>query len=212
MITTDEQAWETCSLKDKWVFNKLEVAMRTGLKCGLREIPVFMKGQYIIRPVYNLNGLSRGTKDRYLTPKTTEFNVPLGHFWSEKLQGEHLSVDYVFGTPVLTVVGKKFKNSLSLFDSWTKISSEKAPHLPDFLYDLTTRHSVINVEFINNIPIEVHLRPNPDFTNHNYNKLITVFSPLEADLSNPDFIEDKATVHGQDGQKFTRYGFIGSDE
>jgi hypothetical protein len=159
---TDIQIWNQIPQDKKWVFNKLEVALRAGLVCGLREIPVPQEGEYVVRPVYNLSGMGLDAKVMHLTPETTEYEVPTGHFWCEKLVGIHKSVDYKSRKPVLAVRGSHTQ-AMWKWSVWEKISLGEAPPLPRFLDDLSLEYPLINVEYIGNIPIEVHLRGNPDF-------------------------------------------------
>lgn len=200
-FTTDEEAWRGCHEEDKWVFNKLEVARRFGMTCGLREEPIPENiNKVVVRPIYNLSGMGLGAaiKDRW-EGEATEEQCPLGFFWAEYLDGDIYSVDYMDSTEDyryhIAVIGER--DGL-LFKSWRTcfIHFDTASNA----IDLRERYKTVNVEYINGLPIEIHLRPNPDlkhFRNKGGKKLIPVFAP------EGEFISDPApTSNGQ------RLGFI----
>jgi hypothetical protein len=100
--------------------------------------------------------------------------VPDGFFWSEIFKGPHLSVDYHWGKQHLTVQG--FRNDpyqLDRFSRWCKIKADIP--LPAMLHDLKYYQEWINVEYIGNRVIEIHLRYNDDFTNHNADEIVPVW-------------------------------------
>lgn len=200
---TDIELWKSVPDRFKWVFNKLEIASRTGLVCGLREIPVPEEGDYVVRPVYNLSGMGLDAQLMHLTPETTEYNVPTGHFWCERIGGTHKSVDYKARKPSLVVIGSH-SHSMWKWSVWEKVGLSEAPPIPRFLDEVSLEYPIINVEYIDNIPIEVHLRGNPDFK-----ECETVVIPVwEQDSTIPPegftFVQDPETV----GKYFHRRGFF----
>ena len=64
-IDEDEQAWVAFP-QHRWVFNKLEVALKLGYEAGPACVPVQHTGTYIVRPIYNLYGMSVGAKRVFL--------------------------------------------------------------------------------------------------------------------------------------------------
>lgn len=178
-VPLDEEIWGDIPKEDKWVFNKLDVALKGGIKCGLREIKVPYPGHYIIRPIYNLSGMGYEASKTYLTPAITEALVPPGYFWSEELKGKHISVDYTDGEVSLVVEGFKGNYTLQYWDKWVKLKNNKAPTPPSFLEPIIKKYKHVNIEFIGGKVIEVHLRENPDFKGHNYGVLIPVWDDKE---------------------------------
>jgi hypothetical protein len=97
----DFQAWELYkNTEHRWVFNKLEIALRQGLGAGPASTAPDRNGIYIYRPIYNLYGMGIGAK-KFEYDKETMYDslinndvVPPGYFWCEWLEGEHLSIDY----------------------------------------------------------------------------------------------------------------------
>ena len=88
-----------------------------------------------------------------------------GHFWSERFNGRHLSVDYLNAKQVLCVEGFRDKeNELYRWERWER-TNDVVP-FPSILYSLNQEYRFINCEFIGDKLIEVHLRHNPDFTDN----------------------------------------------
>ena len=58
MIDSDQDAWEAYP-QHRWVFNKLEVALRQGFHAGPACSRVTFEGKkkVVIRPIYNLFGM-----------------------------------------------------------------------------------------------------------------------------------------------------------
>lgn len=156
----DYEAWRACPEQDLWAFDKLVVSRKCGYSCGPRGLPVPQPGQYIIRPITNLDGMGRGAYSEYLEHSTR--HIPDGFFWNELFTGVHISVDYLDCKPVLSVLGMRDPEKLfQRFTYWRKV--EDTIPLPQILYGLTINHRFINCEFIGGKLIEVHLRHNPDF-------------------------------------------------
>lgn len=197
-----------------WTFNKLHVAEMCGYKCGPSGVPIPEDGKYIIRPIINLHGMSL---DAYACNlKRNDIITPAGYFWCEFFEGSHVSVDYWAKDNFrqgLTVMGSKAKDSLYKFRNWTKMSLLDFPLDRWFNVSLFEGVDVVNVEYINGKPIEIHLRHNSDFENHDCDYLEVIW---ESDVeNNPDWlklydtswqwIDSRDTVPGKD----IRLGFMG---
>jgi len=165
------------SNEDLWVFDKLIVARHAGHTCGPAGVTVPKPANYFVKPVMNINGMGAKARVEYLTDSTNHLHP--GEFWCEIFTGEHLSIDYELGKPILSVVGVKHsEHPYSRFIYWEKTS--KTYPLPTFLKHLTTKYKTINCEFINGKLIEVHLRGNPDFAYGN-----TCMIPVWFDEADP---------------------------
>lgn len=199
MITTDTQAWLNYPFHRNW-FNKLWVSEKFKYNCGPNGVPVPVKGEYIMRPVYNLHGMGAGAKFVYLETDDID-TVPPGYFWCEKFEGEHLSID-LFWKNNKWCVGSVFKglrfndNELYRFNTWIRVERDiKISHELNELWDC----EIINIETIGNKIIEVHLRGSPDPIE--YNEMIPVWNDTPAEvilsLSNSHkFIHSYDYVHG----------------
>ena len=139
--------------------NKLWFAEQMGYKCGPRGVPVPEPGEYIVRPIYNLEGMGLGASREYLWEDS---NIPLGYFWCELFQGDHITVDWEKqdGEWVQCSTFKGIRNTENLykFERWHRINITMP--LPDICADIDAE--TINVEYIGNKPIEVHIRQNPN--------------------------------------------------
>tara|TARA_R110002073_G_scaffold246845_2_gene409623 strand:- start:12733 stop:13455 length:723 start_codon:yes stop_codon:yes gene_type:complete len=171
-IDEDYEAWERYP-RHRWIFNKLELSLKLGYVCGPACVPVKHDGMYIVRPIYNLYGMSVSAKYVFLTQadkvlmEAHKFIDP-GMFWCEMFDGPHYSIDYRWTDtgrggvhshwePFNTTVGEK--EDLK-FTKWTKIENKyiRLPEWVDNFYDT----NVINVEFIGDRIIEIHLRSGND--------------------------------------------------
>jgi len=166
-VEEDFQAWEAYP-QYRWVFNKLEVALRFGYHAGPAGVPVKRAGWYIVRPVYSIYGMGIGAKKVYLDPKrdteamTNHAHCAPGTFWCEWLEGSHLSVDYdrVDGkfVPRSCMLGAHGSSGdLVEFARWIKIKPSYSHwNLPDFIQDLEVPH--LNLEMKDQNIFEIHMR------------------------------------------------------
>ena len=98
MVEEDFQAWQIYP-EHRWVFNKLELALRLGYDAGPACVPITRSGKYVVRPIYNLYGMGIGAKVIHINimqSKSMENHalIPPGYFWCEAFEGEHKSVDF----------------------------------------------------------------------------------------------------------------------
>lgn len=176
-LVDDFNAWSTCHKEDLWIFDKLILSRKLSYSCGPKGMDVPEPGMYVVRPCINLLGMGRGASIEFIEEET--LHLPDGHFWCEKFEGRHLSVDYEDGLQVLCVEGIRASDSLSRWELWEK-TCDVIP-FPKILKSLTGSYKHINVEFIGNRIIEVHLRQNPDFMGIDANHIIPVYEKEERD-------------------------------
>ena len=168
----DFEAWEKYPHHHKW-FNKLYLAEIMGYKCGPTGLAPDVTDHYIVRPIYNLSGMGVGSKVIKIEAGDAT-KVPPGYFWCEFIAGIQYSATYEFvdgrWKSISCWQGTNDINNLSRFVSW--IRSTYKPKVPSQFNEL---HDVgrINIEFIGDKPIEVHLRESPD---PNYDELIPVWA------------------------------------
>lgn len=188
MINTDNlcddiEVLEVVQSEDLWVYNKLQIAKLQGLACGPAGVPVPYTGQYIVRPIMNFSGMGIKAEIKTLVDNDCH-NIEPGMFWCELLQGDHISVDYNYGAPVQGYRAYRDNNNpLYMFNKWTRIKS--FPIIPPFLWNISNKYSTINIEFIGNKVIEVHLRGSPD---PQYEEIIPVWSSNPFTLEGYTFI------------------------
>ena len=65
-IDEDYEAWERYP-QFRSVFNKLELSLKLGYNCGPACVPVTRSGMYIIRPIYNLYGMSVSARFAFIS-------------------------------------------------------------------------------------------------------------------------------------------------
>ena len=154
-MSIEANAWKNCNDEDLWIFDKLIVARRSGHLCGPSGLEVPYAGQYFVKPVTNIEGMSKNARIEYIE-KTTDHLHP-GEFWCEIFTGDHISIDYNGYNPVLSVIGTKHeKYPHTRFTHWKK--TEQVYKLPSFIGLMPLRYKTINCEFIGGKLIEIHLR------------------------------------------------------
>lgn len=188
LFDEDFQTWEAFKHKEnfRWLFNKLEVALRQGLHAGPAGTAPQHSGLYISRPVYNPYGMGIGAKkfaydaDKDYEDFTNHAVVPPGHFWCEWLPGPQYTIDYQVKPDYRTweaqsiLVGEHHDDSnLTKFKQWTKLDPNEAPNvytlpikLPWFGVgaQVWDREAVpgFNIEMRRGKIIEIHLRHGND--------------------------------------------------
>lgn len=166
----DEKAWKQYPRYRKW-FNKLYVSDLLGYSCGPCGVAPDRDDYYIIRPIYNLSGMSAGAHKKYIKAGDTT-KVPPGYFWCEWFEGDHISATYEFVHDedpywIPLKAWKGFKLEFKFF-KWEKTT--EYPVVPRVFNELSALR--INLEFIGDKVIEVHLRDTPD---PEYNELIPIW-------------------------------------
>ena len=159
----DKDVWATCPTEYLWIYDKLILARKNGYSAGPAGIAVPKPAHYIVRPITNIRMMSRGATKQWLTPADTDL-VPDGYFWTECFQGRHTSVDFHYGIQTLAVEGFRSIDRLDRFSRWERITDKYK--FPQVLGDLWKLTPWINVEYVDDKIIEVHLRWNDDFSNH----------------------------------------------
>jgi hypothetical protein len=159
--TEDADAYQLFP-QHRWVYNKLAVAESQGIPCGLHGIipgayPVFSK------PVYNMRGMGVGSRVLRSQKEYERYQRP-GHFWMQRLEGEHVSTDVAIVDGEAKwwrhVVGMALEEGK--FDYWT-VLAESRPELEAYcgawLRDHLAGYSgMVNLETIGGRIVEVHLR------------------------------------------------------
>lgn len=174
-IEEDYQAWEAYKHNDnyRWLFNKLEVALRQELHAGPAATAPERSGWYVHRPTYNLYGMGIGATKFYYDADVMHDKminhalVPPGHFWCQWIEGTHISVDYQQYTDDWHVrsvmVGEhETDDNLTRFKKWTKAHHQWAKPFQDTgLLDIVGFDPYVpyvNIEMRGDYIIEVHLR------------------------------------------------------
>ena len=174
LFVSDRDVYDSCPADWLWIFDKLIIARKQRILAAPAGIPVPTSAEYIVRPITNIRMMGRGAQRMWIQAGDDE-PVPDGFFWSEVLEGSHVSVDYHWGEQALTVQGfRDDPDRLDRFSRWCKIDAEMP--LPEILHGLEDHAEWINVEYIGDRVIEVHLRLNDDFANHDADEIIPVWS------------------------------------
>jgi hypothetical protein len=173
LFVSDRDVYDSCPVDWLWIFDKLIIARKQGILAAPAGIPVPRSAEYIIRPITNIRMMGRGARRMWIQAGDDE-PVPDGFFWSEVLNGAHISVDYHWGEQALAVEGHRDDpNRLDRFSSWSKVDIDLP--LPAILHGLEDHQEWINVEYIGDRVIEVHLRHNDDFANHDADEIWPVW-------------------------------------
>ena len=183
LFVSDRDVYDSCPPDWLWIFDKLIIARKQSIPSAPAGIPVPASAEYIVRPITTLRMMGRGARRMWIQAGDDE-PVPDGYFWSEVLEGPHVSVDYHWGEQALAVQGfRADATRLDRFSRWCKVDVDMP--LPDMLHGLEDHAEWINVEYIGDKIIEVHLRLNDDFANHDSDEIIPVWSE-SANVQPPD--------------------------
>ncbi len=161
ITTEDTDAWVWYP-EQRWVYDKLKVALSQGLDAGPHGtpppgFPVFSK------PIINLKGMGAGSRVLTSAADYDAYSAP-GHFWMTLLEGRHVSSDLavVDGTPCWWrhVTGKPAGEGT--FDYWT-IHAEPDAEIERRCGAWVRKHlagytGMLNLETMGGTIIEVHLR------------------------------------------------------
>jgi hypothetical protein len=159
--TSDEVAWVVNS-KYNWVYNKLSIAQSQNIPCGPlgtepTEYPV------IIKPITNLYGGGVGAFLCHSPEQYASIKHNAGYFWSRYLFGDHYSIDLIVVDGKIeldvTFIGEKLQ--LGLFDYWylAKTPTLTLHTLQEWVQKHLPKYTgCLNVEVIDNVIIEAHLR------------------------------------------------------
>lgn len=167
----DDDAYVKYPQHRNW-FNKLWLSEKLGYNCGPCGLAPKKDGTYVIRPIYNLSGMGVGAHIKKIKAGDDR-QVPAGYFWCEYFDGPHYSAEYKWEYDRDHIMGQwkepwkgqscwegvNMPLNLSKFVEWKR--SDYIPSVPDELVELRDVGH-INVEFIGDKVIEVHLRESPD--------------------------------------------------
>jgi hypothetical protein len=185
-MLTDSEAWLKTDPEDLWVYDKLILSRKLGYTCGPADVPVPYPAEYIVRPITNMLGMSIGARKRWITRDT--FFLDPGTFWCEVFTGRHLTYDFVDGAQAVCYEGFLEEGSLKKFVKWQR--TKDIAQVPKFVIDLSKKYGNVNIECKGDKIIEIHLRANPDWIQHNADVLI----PRWRDTKNPGsdyrYVED----------------------
>lgn len=164
----DQDVWVNLPVQHLWIYDRLILARTLGYPAAPAGVPVPTANWYIVKPITNLRGMSRGAHRVWLGPQDTD-QVPDGSFWMPWFRGRHVSVDYHWGQQQLAVEGFRSSDRLDRFCRWCRVSDAIA--LPQCLVPVAQDVEWINVEYIGGQAIEVHARYNDDFRNHDSDEI-----------------------------------------
>lgn len=206
--------WDLWDLfpQHRWVFNKLELSLRLGYSAAPVPKPVPYTGEYVVRPIYNLSGMGIGAELHSLKAGEV-LSMPPSRFWCERFLGSHYSVNYYWKddrwVEVQTSEAETNFEELSKFKNWKLIENQNIP-LPEWI-DEFADVQFLNIEFIGNKIIEIHLRWGIDFPEGS-TEIIPVWRSCNCEeilsmISNGySYIEDY--VDAEQNLKDPRLGFL----
>jgi hypothetical protein len=183
-----DDEWNQIHPSDLWVYNKLFLSRVLGYTCGPAGTTVPRPDFYIVRPSFNLFGMSRFARKDWIKKQTD--NMHPSEFWCEIFEGEHLSIDYQYQEQKLAVLGTRDSNDpVYKWQKWEKV--DRKVDFPGILKNLVGNYEWINCEFIDGNLIEVHFRRNPDFRYENSIAIPIWEEKIEKNFEGYRFIEDR---------------------
>ena len=163
-VTNDSSAWVEYP-EFNFVYNKLWVAQSQEIESA--PLGVYPnKYPIIFKPIINLLGMSRGFK-KINNEKEYIENFKDGLFWEEYLEGEHNCIDLIIvkGDIKFYSCLKSYQNGSGTFKYHESLPDFKLPeHLIFWIKSYLSEYTgALNLETINGLIIECHLRLNGDF-------------------------------------------------
>jgi hypothetical protein len=182
---------------DRWVYNKLALYERLGYECGPAGVGMPDHGEYIIKPIMNLDGMGRGARKVCVGGPVVHDDLRPGEFWCEWFYGKHLSTDlHRLGSGHWKVAlrAEGTPSGCHRFTRWvrasgpglTPIALQALRKATASILDDIKLAPVVNIESIGSRIIEVHLRGNPDFKSDDEVELIPVWSDSDRWEYRPD--------------------------
>ena len=184
-----DEEWNQIHPSDLWVYNKLFLSRVLGYTCGPAGTTVPKPDFYIVRPSFNLFGMSRFARHEWIEKRTDDMHP--SEFWCEIFEGEHLSVDFYKEQQNLVILGtRNQEDPIYKWQKWEKV--DRTIEFPDALKNLKGNYDWINCEFIDGHLIEVQFRRNPNFRYGNSVAIPVWNEKLEENLEEYRFIEDES--------------------
>jgi len=174
-VKNEDDVWSLIPPENLWLTDKLLLSRHLGYECAPTGVDVQYPGWYISRPCVNALGLGLGAKKVWLDHDTSFLS--LGFFWCEWFEGKHYSVDWwpEYKTKAYTCQGIKDKETLIKWKKWVRVPNNSEQWYPESLHHILKRYKQVNIEYIGNKIIEIHLRPNEDFQDSNIQEFIPVW-------------------------------------
>lgn len=195
-VLSDDDAWRAFK-EHRHLFNKLAFSEKMGHYCGPCGVAPDISGFYVVRPIYNLAGMGLGARKQWIEAGDKS-QVEPGYFWCEWFDGPHTSVTYEwrgYWKAVSAWRGYNYPQNLSRFVRWERCSPITFVRIGEL-----EGVNIINVEFIGDKPIEVHLRPSPDPDD------VDVIIPVWADSPQTEYVP--SFDDGDGFLKVPRLGFM----
>lgn len=149
----DRDLWPIMPLEDRWIFNKLEVALAQNIDAAPVGIRITKPGAYCIRPIYNTAGRGEGGVRKFKAINTqqgvTQPTYTPGWFWTPWLDGHHTWTEHINDIPVRQSGGYEVNGYLR--------SKEEKPNiqLPEVFHDISR---YMTSESIDGVIIEISPR------------------------------------------------------
>ena len=173
----DAQAYLKFPEQRKW-FNKLWLSEELGYYCGPSGVAPTKSGWYIVRPLMNISGMGVGAQRKYIRANDVTKTQP-GYFWCEWFEGSQYSVSFEWNKNWKQIScwrGERDKENLPTFRKWIRYDHKMFKLNPIFKEIADSGIKKINIEFIADNPIELHLRESPD---PDYDEVIPIWQGEE---------------------------------
>ena len=149
----DRDIWPIMPIEDRWIMNKLNVAVTQGIDAAPIGVRITKPGAYCVRPMMNTAGRGMGGVMKFNAVSTqqgiTQPEERPGWFWTPWLDGHHTWTEYINDLPVRQSGGYEVKGILR--------SKEEKPNiqLPEVFHNISR---YITAESIDGVIIEVSPR------------------------------------------------------
>jgi hypothetical protein len=160
----------------------------------------------------NLGGMAAQAQIKFLEEETI-LELPPAHFWCERFIGTQYSVNFEWQddslVPVHTSVGFNESNSLYRFSYWKRVYDREF-ELPEWINELQDVEK-INIEFIGNNIVEIHLRWGEDFP-EGAEEIIAIYEDTDPKvfekLQEQGYLWDEDYIDAEKNIPHARLGFF----
>jgi len=179
----DRDLWHMMPVEDRWIMNKLNVAVVQGIDAAPVGVRIIKPGAYCIRPIMNTAGRGTGGVTKFNAINTqqgvTQPDYTPGWFWTPWLDGHHAWTEYINNTPVRQTGGYEVNGYLR--------SKEENPdiQLPEVFHNISRYMMAENIDGViievsprhmatipSQITIDDYKTINPDYTGLKLNNVL----------------------------------------
>lgn len=192
----DRDIWPLLPNEDRWIMNKMEVALTQGIEAAPVGVRIKKQGTYCLRHIMNMAGRGIGGVIKFEAKNTQQGILQPDYrpatFWTPWLDGHHTWTEYIDDVPVRQSGGYEKNGRLDSYEETPSVQ------LPEVFHGISR---YMTTESIDGVIIEVsprHMAAMPSaITIRDYRQFVPDYKGLPLSDS-----KDLIKVEDEDGQGF----------